>query len=330
MKTSELYIEQVLIGLLIIAIALLPWVHELRPKLDSITAAGAIAEGSVLLGLAFLLGIPFDRFADTLSERLEQRNRLQFALNLQIGKRLPVLKWNENNRLAKDIYPENRLRLDGLGRAEGVVNLLEYHRSRIRLARALAVYGPALTFSFTFGVSPCLKQTTVSLNCLLLSGVPAAYLLWALLASPPRVARSIPHADTPGGSGFEVGNSRALCPLFGRDLPRTDKIEFISYAKEWNRINEGPVAKATYGDLRVWSREWRLLVVPLFLLAVAIWLGFENGTISASIASTGAVLTVISGWSWWRISRTYRGYLHDLDSIPPKRREDRDEHVPHL
>ena len=33
MKTSELYIEQVLIGLLIIAIAVLPWVHELRPKL---------------------------------------------------------------------------------------------------------------------------------------------------------------------------------------------------------------------------------------------------------------------------------------------------------
>jgi len=85
MKTTELYVEQVLIGLLVIAIGVLPWAPELRGKLASMT----IGEGSVLLGLAFWLGIPFDQFADTLSERLERHNRLQFALRKVIGKELP-------------------------------------------------------------------------------------------------------------------------------------------------------------------------------------------------------------------------------------------------
>ena len=88
MKTTELYIEQVIIGLLVLTIAAAPWARELVGTLGEIN----IKEVSVFLGLAFLLGIPFDRFADTLSDRLERHHRLQFALDKWIGQKLPKLR----------------------------------------------------------------------------------------------------------------------------------------------------------------------------------------------------------------------------------------------
>src|SRR5215510_6076369 len=309
MKTTELYIEQVLIGLLIIAIAALPWVPELIPKLASVSTAAAIAEGSVLLGLAFWLGIPFDRFADTLSERLERHNRLQFALNNAIGEKLPVpTQESLGTRLDKDIYAEDRLRLKGLRNDEAVVNWIEYHRSRIRLARALAVYGPALTFSMTLGVSRSLKEIPHSVSWLWLSSVAAGYFVWAILASPPKVVRD------------KLGNSRVLRAVFSKEVPRTDKAQFIEYAKKWERVENDHFTKGNYADPLLWVYEWRILAIPLLLFVWAISLGVENGTTTASVAWIGAVLSVISAWSWWRISFTYRSYLRDLDPTSSDRR----------
>jgi hypothetical protein len=290
--------------LLIIVIVALPWAPELMPKLASISTATAIAEGTLLLGLSFWLGIPFDRFADTLSERVERHNRLQFALNIAIGRELPAQKPKPNERkLVEDIYAENRLRLEGLKGEDGVVSWLDYHRSRIRLARALAVYGPALTLSLTVGVSRSLKETPVSVNCFWLSAVAAGYFVWAILASPPRAL------------GRRVSKSRVLRAVFTVPLPRTDESEFIGYVKNWNRVNEnGTVASNNYGDLRVWFGEWRILAIPLSVLVSALWLGFENGATTATVAWMGAVLTVLSTWSWWRISFTYRSYLRELDA----------------
>lgn len=305
MKTTELYIEQVLIGLLIIAIGALPWSHQLSPRLGN-SLPKLIAEASFLLGVGFWVGIPFDRFADTLLERLEHHNRLQFALKNAIGKEL--IK-QDSVKLTKDIYPEDRRRLKGWRDEEGVVNWLEYNRSRIRLTRALAVYGPALTFSLTVAVSPDLYGKPSGTKCLWLSLVAVVYFAWAMLASPPSPLQP-----------NKVKKRRIIHAVFGDKLPRTDEVELIEYGQKWDRVtkNDGEestnfVKKSSRSDLFVWADEWRVLAIPLLLLIATIWIGFRHGFPANWVAWLGASLTVIASWSWWRISYTYRTYLSELE-----------------
>ena len=90
MKTSQLYIEQVLIGALIILIVSLPWLPEfLKIDLKDVSTVAGLAGGSLVLGAAFWLGIPFDRFSDTLLDRLNRHNRLRFTLRHARGTAVP-------------------------------------------------------------------------------------------------------------------------------------------------------------------------------------------------------------------------------------------------
>ena len=298
MKTTELYIEQVLIGFLVIAIATLPWAPELGPELVGISGVKAIAEGSLLLGLAFWLGIPFDRFADTLSERLDRHNRLQFALYRAAGEKLPKPQEKRPDRLDRDIYPEDKLRQNALASAEGLVNWIEYHRSRIRLARALAVYGPALTVSVTVGMSR-LKWPTPPVGVVWPYGVlVAGYWLWAIVASPPKALRKN-HAKESSDNW-----------VFGERLPRTDAAEFLCYGKKQSLVEDGRFVQPRTSHLRIWGSEFRVLLVPVGLILAALVLAIRDGQKTATAASAATLITIISAWSWWRISFTYRSYLY--------------------
>lgn len=285
MKTTELYIEQVIIGLLVLAIVAMPWAPELSYHLGDIN----LAEGSVLLGLAFLLGIPFDRFADTLSDRLDQHHRLQFALDRYEGKTFPEPK-PAGKKLQSDIFAEDQFRLSGLREEDAVVNWIEYHRSRIRLARALAVYGAPLTLSLTLSMARKDHDLSHTEIGIWLIGVAVGYFAWGMLASSRK-----------GG-------------LFGEELPRTDDATFFCYAIDRRRVDEATrlVKKGDFAGRRLWSDEWISLVVPVFSLVVAFAYGFKYGGKSVWVALCGALVTVVSTWSWWRISGTYRAYLVDV------------------
>jgi hypothetical protein len=302
LKTTELYIEQVIIGLLVLAIAALPWAPELKNKLGDIN----IAEGSVLLGLAFLLGIPFDRFADTLSERLDRHNRLQFALDKWVGQKFPAPKpAPKHDELVHDIFAEDDFRLKSLREKDALVNWIEYHRSRIRLVRALAVYGPALTLSLTLGMSRQVNGMPPDKIYTWLSIIAAAYIVWGIIVSPPESLRK------------RIKKRRIRRALFGEELPRTDHRRFRKYARKWRRVDPtGTLQKATRGGFQVWCDEWRSLVVPVSVLVAALWFGIEYGfrptSKTAWVAGMGVLVTVISAWSWWRINFTYRTYLYDL------------------
>src|ERR687892_741368 len=99
MKTTELFVEQTLTGFLVLTAVASPFLSwetlEELPEVDISSAAGAI-------GVAYLLGVIFDRFADTLLERLNRWNRLRFALELK----------EENNALSpEDPFPEDQLQI---------------------------------------------------------------------------------------------------------------------------------------------------------------------------------------------------------------------------
>jgi hypothetical protein len=284
MKTTELYIEQVLIGFLIIVIVLLPWVPEVAARFTEGSAALAIVGGTTALGLGFWLGIPFDRIADTLSERLLRHNRLRFALNLACTRELPAE--GADGKLASDLYPEDELRVRGLGRGPALVEWIDYHRSRIRLARAFAVYGPALTVTLSLGVWSFRHKLDDSDKIIAVGGIVAAYLLWAILA---RV---------------------------GEKLPRTDRKAFCEYAAKWGHLEPGSrrIKESGFGDGFIWVYEWPVLVVPVALLAAALLVGLHSEDPYVQLAGAGGtLLTLVFAWSWWRISHTFRTYLRDID-----------------
>ena len=105
--------------------------EEAKGGIDISSAAGAI-------GAAYLLGVIFDRFADTLLERFNRWNRLLFAIELK----------EENKALSPDDpFPEDRLQIEVIHEGDEAWEWMDYLRSRIRVARAMTAFVPALTLS---------------------------------------------------------------------------------------------------------------------------------------------------------------------------------------
>ena len=275
MKTTELYLEQVFIGFLILAIAALPWVPDLWDNLKNVQTVVGVAGGSAALGLAFWLGIPFDRLADTLCDRLDKRNRLDFALRLR-EKRTPAPAKEE------DPYPENQYLIACRKQSATVIRQWDYLRSRIRLSRALAAYGPALTLVATFAAvhwKPGSATIDLSVAGCWFGLVIAAYAVWMMLV--------------------------LIVPKSAK-VPRTDEVDerevYASERKKW-----------TMRELGAWFAEWRTWLVPVALIAGAVLYGAKNSEHAEAlwIAVGGAALTTLAAWSWWRISTTYREFLFD-------------------
>jgi len=65
------------------------------------------------------------------------------------------------------------------------------------------------------------------------------------------------------------------------------------------------------------------LWLGVFLLILAIGLvPFASGpsqTVMAAMAATGAVLTAISGWAWWRMTLTFMEFLRDFQKWAQKK-----------
>jgi len=287
---TELYLEQVLIGALGIAIAVLPWLPEISDKLTAIQVEDALAIGSAAVGVAFWLGIPLDRLADTLTERLDRHARLRFALDRAKGTLFPD-KTEKSGTLVRDLFEEDRLRVCALRDAEAAVKWLDYHRSRIRLTRALMAYGPALAVTLTIGLTRKGQAPREPVNPDWLMGIAIGYAIWAILAS--------------------VRGS----------LPRTNELKFRDYAEQWNfiRADDPQIVKPETSGAAVWASEWLLLTMPVVLLGAALVLAFSRGDRMVELAAVGvASMTVMSAWAWWRIGFTFRTYLHDLAKYPNK------------
>jgi hypothetical protein len=140
MKTTELFVEQTLTGFLILTAAAVPFVDweslEDLPEVALSSAAGAI-------GVAYLLGVIFDRFADTLLERFNRWKRILFAIELK----------EENKALSPDDpFPEDELEIQVIHQGDEAWEWMDYIRSRIRVLRAMAAFVPTLTVSMELTV----------------------------------------------------------------------------------------------------------------------------------------------------------------------------------
>ena len=74
MRTPEIFVEQVLIGFLVLLIPGLIWWDRFAPAW--VAPSDKLFTGAALAGAAYLLGIVYDRVTDTLLEDVDQHFRL--------------------------------------------------------------------------------------------------------------------------------------------------------------------------------------------------------------------------------------------------------------
>jgi hypothetical protein len=296
-KTTEVFVEQVLIGALVLGAAALPWWPD-AARLFVPDGVAGLGGGLAAVGLAYLLGILCDRLADTLTEDLERHQRLRFALG-----------WPTLRAVARparegdwtDPFPEDALRLAVLRDSEPVVAWLDYHRSRVRLTRALAVFLPAAAFAAVLGAARLAPPAGVGPEWVAL--VPLIYGLVAWRGWRRRQQ-----------SG-EPGASRPAWPL----APKTYRPQAYDYGHD-----QGFTADDDASRRRRWHSLVRVLLADpavqgaalLHATAIVVAVATGRGAI-LGLALLGAGLTAMSGWSWWRISATYRHYLGQAGRTPP-------------
>lgn len=125
MELTQVYVEQVIIGAMVLVIAAIlvtgvVWFPE--------SSLGEIVAGGAFVGAAYVAGILYDRCADTLLERLERQNRVRFALK-RLEQKFPF---------EKDPFEEYGKKL---------ARNFPYLQSRMRILRALTTLVPLMALA---------------------------------------------------------------------------------------------------------------------------------------------------------------------------------------
>lgn len=266
MKTTELFVEQTLTGFLVLTAGAAPFLswEKLQKLPDDVKGGIDISSAAGAIGVAYLLGVSFDRFADTLLERFNRWNRLLFAIELK----------EENKALSPDDpFPEDRLQIEVIHEGDEAWEWMDYLRSRIRLARAMTAFVPAVTLSLELTAG--LRDRPGMIRAVL-AMVVIAYVA-AFLASQ-------------------------ILERSSRRLPKT-------YDLRTDEDCRGARAKmGATNEPAFW--------LGAFLLALGLGL-IPLGTSPArpamgAVLATGAVLTAISAWAWWRTTETFMQFLRDF------------------
>jgi hypothetical protein len=288
LKTTELFAEQVLIGLLVILIVGLAFYHPLKAFYEShqgspsllgqVVAGGFLAQivaGGFLLGFAYLIGIVYDRIADTLLQDLESHGRLHFAFKpLRIkGSDKFVVPHN-------DPFEDGKYRILVLGNSQATDHM-EYLRSRIRLTRALTTLIPGIMVSL-----------------LLAADDNRAGRWWYVAAA----ALPVVYAATLFMKGMKCKHVQKYRPPKTYDLKK-----LAEYMTRGRLLREGPERPRSVRWFVFQDEVW----FALFLLTVAAAKLVSSSYGRFSVVVAGVVLTIIVGWSWWRICGTFYSFLRN-------------------
>jgi hypothetical protein len=277
MKTTELFAEQVLIGLLVISIVGLLVYDYANPivTLNGKSTLELIVTGGLLVGAAYLIGMVYDRVSDTILQDIESHCRLHFV------SRMKPDELERSLAAGQDPFEEGKYRIIVLGNGQAA-NHMEYLRSRIRLTRSLATLLPGLTvallLAMDFGkTSPWWEGVAVT--------IPLAYLLVFILklrkrpSAPPKT--------------YETGDLKKYLDR-ARSLPKSS-----------NPLKRPPLRFLLQDEV------WFALV--LLTLAASILILSTRSYARFSVLVVGLLLTIIVGWSWWRISITFYAFLRDYE-----------------
>lgn len=277
MKTTELFAEQVLIGLLVILIVGLV-VYDYGNAIVTLNGKSSlelIVTGGVLVGAAYLIGMVYDRVSDTILQDIESHCRLHFVSRMNPDELERALA------AGQDPFEEGKYRIIVLGNGQAASHM-EYLRSRIRLTRSLATLLPglmvALLLAMDYGkASSWWKWVAVT--------IPFAYLLIFIVkirkrpSAPPKT--------------YETADLKKYLDS-AKSLPKSS-----------NPLKRPPMRFLLRDE--VWS------TLVLVTLAATTLILSTRSYARFSVLVVGLLLTIIVGWSWWRISITFYAFLRDYE-----------------
>lgn len=282
MNTTELFAEQVLIGFLVILVVGLVFLDQLSSVGNPSTLA-QIVIGGFLVGTAYLIGMVYDRIADTLLQDLESQSRISFALRAFAHQAKGEFTFIEPKT---DIFEDGKSRILVLGNAQAT-HYMDYLRSRIRLTRALATLIPGLMLALLLALvdrneaGPWWTVAAVTIPV-----VYAVTLLLKVMYRKPKGTYALLFERPPKTYRFvEVGKYMKRARLVGTNSP----------------------------DLPLWFLfQDEVWIALLLLTAAATTLILVSGSYALfPVVVVGVVLTIIVGWCWLRISGTFFAFLRD-------------------
>lgn len=242
-----------------------------------------ISIGLLIIGAAYLIGIVYDRCADTLFQDLERKCRLNYALS---GKDNLFQLFNDPFPEFKDPFPEHKYRM-AVFKSWRALDHERYLRTRLRLTRSLSTLVPVIAMAII------IKNSGFNNPYLNALWVPITYLVAFCVIN-------IPNRITP---------------------PKTNQIaSVISY---WLRKKCKGNFKFTCNCLS--DRIHWTFFMSIILLCIGLQLRKECDCFLQAnliLACTGIVLTIIMTWSWWRIYETYFGFIKDFYTSEDKPQEE--------
>jgi hypothetical protein len=286
MKTTELFVEQVLIGIVLVFTAVL----LAEPVLLGRFYEADFGEFALVAAGAYLVGMIYDRVSDSLLQDVEQHHRLIYALGRY--HRTP-------ERRDDDPFPEDALRARLWFSTEAASDYATYLRSRIRLTRALTTLMPAIGV----GVVLLIACAGPTLRLGVALGVAMAY---AVVFVSKMRRRDPPTAEAVDGK--RDGNF---------ELPRTKDMVDDRIRDWYERLIGGydlGRGRPTTSLLQVLLRRDLSASVALLLplaAGVACALTAVRPVPVLAAAAVTPFATALCGWTWWRVTQTFYGFLRD-------------------
>lgn len=308
MKTTELFVDHVLIGLLVIAT-----VTALSPlHITSFTGLD-LEIAAFLAASAYFVGILYDRFADTLLQDQESHQHLIHAIMRGKDKKLLHAK----NR--KDIFNVGKYRMVVIRNSEAS-DYADFLRSRIRLTRALTTLLPAMSVALIAFLSKTYTKTSE------IPGVNNPTESWILCALVTAV-----YAIAFVSQFMKTSISRYAGPHANPDVAALAWCSWIMPPKTKLSADEMTAYKALihYSDRDKFAFRFQfraifvvdpvLCLSALFLVGLGVSLAIhQNNVFLTAIPLIGLLLNVLAGWTWSRILNTFLSFIRRFANSEPK------------
>jgi len=282
MKTTEIFVEQVIIGGLVILIGYILFPQDVEKCLKCFDGTFAqISLGVLLVGAAYLIGIVYDRLTDTMFQDLERHCRWSYLFSKKGFDEV----W-ECVQSDKDPYPENQYRIAVL-KSDSAVYKEDYFRRRLRLTRAFATLIPGVSIAIVLHIyKGCTNEAWYTFKAAL---IPVAYLL-AFLSKNTKyefIRGEIP----PKTNDFNTEEKKKKIETYCENYKSKRKRNFLLF---------------TFFD--------RAFIVLFFIFwCITIVEAFLSEQIKfISVMLAGTILATIVTWTWWRIYYTYFDFLKDF------------------
>lgn len=281
MKTTELFVEQMLIGLLVLAAGglLMP-----GQPMDAFWNLGP-GESAAVLAVAYLIGVVYDRCADTILQDLERHHELWFTVGLVKG-----------SKPEKETFPLSNLRIKIL-ESDTATDYAHYLRSRIRLTRAMATLAPALSIGLLN-----LEMKDDGYRVMSASLVLVTYLAVFFI----KLSKT----------QEEVATNRK--PKSTDKLFKLSAEEYEDYIRRTG-FDKGRKTNTLPFILRYEEAATGAIVVTLGSILVAFFCTRDKSAVYL-IPVAGLALTVLFGWAWWRISTTFYRFVRRYGKVVSKER----------